>query len=243
MYAYGFWAGIGILFIFLMTSLGSASAFLLPAQKNPLMQRLMMGFAAGVMSAAAVWSLLLPALEQAALDGRCPPFVPAALGLVLGAMFVGVLEIWQQDGGEGRLLFAAVTLHNIPEGLAVGLAFALAGDGENLFSALALAFGIGVQNFPEGAAVSLPLSQSGLSRSAAFMRGLASGAVEPLAAVLALCMAAVIHPVMPWLLSFSAGAMLYVSSRELIPNAQGACGSLAYIFGFVLMMVLDVALG
>ena len=195
------------------------------------------------MSAAAVWSLLLPALEQTQNDGRLPAFLPAALGLAAGAVFIALLEIWQQDRGEGQLLFTAVTMHNIPEGLAVGLAFAMTGRGESVFAALALAFGIGVQNFPEGAAVSLPLSQSGLRRKAAFVRGCVSGAVEPLSALLALCLAPLIYPAMPWLLAFSAGAMLYVSQRELMPKAHGDGGSLAYIFGFMLMMVLDVALG
>jgi len=199
--------------------------------------------AAGVMTAAAVWSLILPAVEQAAADGRWPAFVPAALGLAAGTVFIAALEFWQKNMGEGQLLFAAVTLHNIPEGLAVGLAFALAGRDESIFAALALAFGIGVQNFPEGAAVSLPLSQAGFSRKTAFMRGFLSGAVEPLAALTALCMASVIYPAMPWLLSFSAGAMLYVSVRELMPKATDSSGSFAYICGFILMMVLDIALG
>ena len=243
MFAYSIWAGLGIFFIFFMTALGSAAVFLFPEQGRHDLERIMMGFAAGVMSAAAVFSLLIPAVEQAEADGRFPGFLPAAAGLAAGALFIAALELWQQGQGEGRLLFTAVTLHNVPEGLAVGLAFALAGSGEGLFSALALAFGIGVQNFPEGAAVSLPLSHSGMKRCPAFMKGLLSGAVEPLSALLALALASFVYPAMPWLLSFSAGAMLYVSARELLPKAEGDFGSLAYIFGFTLMMALDLALG
>lgn len=243
MFTYSLWAAAGIFFIFLMTSLGSATVFLFPSRDRQGLQRVMMGFSAGVMSAAAVWSLLLPAMEQTTADGRFPGFLPAAAGLIAGAAFIAALELWQRGRGERPLLFAAVTLHNIPEGLAVGLAFALAGSGEGLFSAIALAFGIGVQNFPEGAAVSLPLSQAGMSRGGAFMRGFLSGAVEPVSALLALLMAAGIYPAMPWLLSFSAGAMLYVSVNELLGKAEGVCGSFGYMFGFTLMMVLDVALG
>ena len=143
--------------------------------------------------------------------------------------------------GKERLLFTAITLHNIPEGMAVGLAFALAADGEGLAAALALALGIGVQNFPEGAAVSLPLRQLGPGR--AFLCGAASGAVEPVFGLLAFGAARWVHPLMPWLLSFSAGAMLYVTAHELCPAAADRTGSLGFIGGFALMMALDVALG
>lgn len=242
MFSYSLWAAAGISFIFIMTALGSATVFLFPSKERQSMQRVLMGFSAGVMSAAAVWSLLLPAMAQAASDAIFPAWLPAVTGLIAGALFIAVIELWQESRGEGQLLFTAVTLHNIPEGLAVGLAFALAGKGDALFAALVLAFGIGVQNFPEGAAVSLPLSQSGIKRSSAFAKGLASGAVEPVFALLALMLAAQIYNLMPWLLSFSAGAMLYVSARELLSRAQSTGGAFGYIGGFALMMLLDTAL-
>ncbi len=243
MYTYSLMAAAGISFIFFMTVLGSATVLLFPVRKRAGLQNVMMGFAAGVMSAAAVWSLLLPAMEQTGQDGIFPIWLPAVSGLFLGAAFIACLELWQREQTDGSLLFTAVTLHNIPEGMAVGLAFALAAGGEGAAAAMALAFGIGVQNFPEGAAVSLPLHQAGMGRAAAFFKGFLSGAVEPVFALMAMAAAAYIYPAMPWLLSFSAGAMLYVSARELLPEAVGTAGSFGYIFGFVLMMWLDTALG
>ena len=243
MFSYSFWAAAGISFIFLMTLAGSATVFLFPRRRSGGMESGMMGFSAGVMTAAAIWSLLIPAIEQSGESSALPPWLPAATGLMAGAMFIAALDIWQRgaEGAAKPMLFAAVTLHNIPEGMAVGLAFALALGGEGLASALALAFGIGVQNFPEGAAVSLPMS--GLSRSQAFFRGLASGAVEPVAAVAAMLVSGFLYPCMPWLLSFSAGAMLYVSAGELLRQAQGLKGTAGYMLGFCVMMVLDLALG
>lgn len=245
MFYSGLWAAAGILFIFMMTTLGSATVCFLPQRKSLVSQSLMMGFAGGVMTAAAVWSLLLPAMEQSAEDALCPVWLPAASGLLSGAVFIAALELWQSWAEQERkpLLFAAVTLHNIPEGMAVGLAFALAESGEGLASALALAFGIGVQNLPEGAAVALPLYHSGMGRSRAFLRGFLSGAVEPAAAGLAMLTALYLYSVMPWLLGFSAGAMLYVSAHELLRQAKGTVGTMGYVGGFILMMVLDVALG
>jgi ZIP family zinc transporter len=245
MFSCGLWAVLGIGFIFAMTSLGSAAVFLFPAGHSFALQRVTMGFSAGIMTAASVWSLLLPAIAQAEADLLVPPWMPAAFGLLLGAFFLAGLELIQRRGeGERRsLLFAAVTLHNIPEGMAVGLAFALALRGEGLSPALALAFGIGIQNLPEGAAVSLPLCQRGMRPVQAFWRGILSGAVEPLFAALAVLAAAYLYPLMPWLLSFSAGAMLYVSARELLREAEGLAGSFAYMGGFTIMMLLDVALG
>lgn len=242
MFSYSFWAGAGISFIFLMTLAGSATVFLFPRRRSGGMQSGMMGFSAGVMTAAAIWSLLIPAIEQSS-ESFAMPWLPAATGLLAGALFIAALDIWQNraEGEAKPLLFAAVTLHNIPEGMAVGLAFALASGGDGLASALALAFGIGVQNFPEGAAVSLPMNAA--SRAQAFFRGLVSGAVEPVAAVAAMLVSGLIYPAMPWLLSFSAGAMLYVSAGELLRQAQGLRGTGAYMLGFCLMMVLDLALG
>ena len=205
-------------------------------------QKTLLGFAGGVMTAASVWSLLLPALEQAGAESALPAWLPAALGIVLGALFILLADALQKGAaGKERLLFTAITLHNIPEGMAVGLAFALAATGEGLAAALALALGIGVQNFPEGAAVSLPLRR--LGRGRAFLCGAASGAVEPVSGLLAFGAARWVHPLMPWLLSFSAGAMLYVTACELCPEAKGRVGTMGYIAGFTLMMVLDVALG
>lgn len=237
------WALGGTQFIFLMTALGASLVFFLRSSE-PRFQNLLPGFAGGVMTAASVWSLLLPAIEQTAGEGTLPAWLPAAAGLLLGALFITAADAVQGGAaGKERMLFTAITLHNIPEGMAVGLAFALAADGDGLAAALALALGIGVQNFPEGAAVSLPLRSGGMSRLRAFLWGAASGAVEPLFGMLAVFTAELARPVMPWLLSFSAGAMLCVTAHELCPAARGKAGSLGYIGGFALMMVLDVALG
>ena len=236
------WALAGTQFIFLMTALGASLVFFLRSPA-PRLQTALPGFAGGVMTAASVWSLLLPAIEQTHAEGRLPAWLPAAAGLVLGALFLTAADALQGGAmGRDRMLFTAVTLHNIPEGMAVGLAFALAADGEGLAAALALALGIGVQNFPEGAAVSLPLQSRGMGRGKAFLCGMASGAVEPVFGMLAVFTAALAHPVMPWLLSFSAGAMLYVTAHELCHEAADRPGTLAFIGGFVLMMALDIAL-
>ena len=235
------WALGGTQFIFFMTALGASLVFFFRG-KELRFQRALLGFAGGVMTAASVWSLLLPAIEQAGAESALPAWLPAALGIVLGALFILLADALQKGAaGKERLLFTAITLHNIPEGMAVGLAFALAATGEGLAAALALALGIGVQNFPEGAAVSLPLRR--LGRGRAFLCGAASGAVEPVSGLLAFGAARWVHPLMPWLLSFSAGAMLYVTACELCPEARGRVGTMGYIGGFTLMMVLDVALG
>ena len=242
-------AWLGTSFTFLMTALGAATVFFFARAVCERAQGALLGFAAGVMMAASVWSLILPAIEQTAAEGRLPPFLPAAAGIVLGALLLALLdEFTRQRGGErvthsDFLLLSAITLHNIPEGMAVGLAFALAADGEGLAGAAALALGIGVQNFPEGAAVSLPLYQSGQSKLRAFVTGVLSGAVEPLFGVLVVLAAARVHALMPWLLSFAAGAMLYVVAEELLPRAGSRRGTCGFLVGFLFMMVLDVALG
>ena len=242
-------AWLGTSFTFLMTALGAATVFFFARAVCERAQGALLGFAAGVMTAASVWSLILPAIEQTAADGRLPPFLPAAAGIVLGALLLALLdEFTRQRGGErvthsDFLLLSAITLHNIPEGMAVGLAFALAADGEGLAGAAALALGIGVQNFPEGAAVALPLFQSGQSKLRAFVTGVLSGAVEPLFGVLVVLAAARVHALMPWLLSFAAGAMLYVVAEELLPRAGSRRGTCGFLVGFLFMMVLDVALG
>lgn len=242
-------AWLGTSFTFLMTALGAATVFFFARAVCERAQGALLGFASGVMTAASVWSLILPAIEQTAAEGRLPPFLPAAAGIVLGALLLALLdEFTRQRGGErvthsDFLLLSAITLHNIPEGMAVGLAFALAADGEGLAGAAALALGIGVQNFPEGAAVALPLYQSGQSKLRAFVTGVLSGAVEPLFGVLVVLAAARVHALMPWLLSFAAGAMLYVVVEELLPRAGSRRGTCGFLVGFLFMMVLDVALG
>ena len=242
-------AWLGTSFTFLMTALGAATVFFFARAVCERAQGALLGFAAGVMTAASGWSLILPAIEQTAAEGRLPPFLPAAAGIVLGALLLALLdEFTRQRGGErvthsDFLLLSAITLHNIPEGMAVGLAFALAADGEGLAGAAALALGIGVQNFPEGAAVALPLYQSGQSKLRAFVTGVLSGAVEPLFGVLVVLAAARVHALMPWLLSFAAGAMLYVVVEELLPRAGSRRGTCGFFVGFLFMMVLDVALG
>ena len=246
-------AAAGTGFTFLMTSLGAAAVFFFRGEVRPGFRRALLGFAAGVMTAATVWSLLLPAIAQSAA-GRWPPWLPAAAGIALGVVFLAALDsliphlearrkhisaVRKQD----LLLITAITLHNIPEGMAVGLAFALAADGESLAAASALALGIGIQNFPEGAAVSLPLMQEGEKRARAFLTGVLSGAVEPVFGVATVLLAALLRPAMPWLLSFAAGAMLYVVVEELVPQAHSRGGTCGFVLGFLIMMVLDVALG
>jgi ZIP family zinc transporter len=226
-------------------------------------QQIFLGFAAGVMIAASVWSLLIPSIEEAEARGL-PGWIPAACGFALGVLFLlGLDSVIPHlhpfsDTPEGpvssskrtTLLISAVTLHNIPEGMAVGLSFALAAqhnDPGMYASALALALGIGIQNFPEGAAISLPLLQEGISKRKAFGLGCMSAAVEPVFGFLAMLLASLLAPLMPWLLSFAAGAMIYVVVEELIPEAQldehSHSGTLGFIAGFLIMMVLDVALG
>ena len=247
------WAALGTGFTFLMTTLGAAMAFFFAGEPRPSFQKTLLGFAAGVMTAASVWSLLLPAIDRAAAL-PLPSWLPAAAGMLLGVVFLAALDSllphlrrnrarrdasWQQT----TLLMTAITLHNVPEGMAVGLAFALAAGGEGLAGAAALAMGIGIQNFPEGAAVALPLRQGGWSRSRSFAGGMLSGAVEPVFGILVVLAAAGVEPLMPWLLSFAAGAMLYVVVEELVPQAHSRAGTCGFVLGFLVMMVLDVALG
>ena len=215
------------------------------------------------MIAASVWSLLIPAIEMAEEQGAVG-WIPAAGGFVLGGLFLMLLDRLLphlhpgSDSPEGMpsslrrttMLVFAVTLHNIPEGMAVGLSFALAAQGgaANTFAAAAaLAIGIGLQNFPEGAAISLPLKKEGLSNTRAFLYGALSGIVEPIGGVLTVLIAGSVSPVMPWLLSFAAGAMIFVVVEELIPEAHlgehSHTGTIGVMFGFLVMMILDVALG
>lgn len=246
-------AALGTGFTFLMTSLGAAAVFVFRGEVRPGLRRALLGFAAGVMTAATVWSLLLPAIARSAQE-RFPAWLPAAVGILLGVVFLAALDsalphIRARRGHvsaverQDLLLITAITLHNIPEGMAVGLAFALASDGDSLAAAAALAVGIGIQNFPEGAAVALPLLQEGQTRRRAFLTGVGSGVVEPVFGVASVLAAALLRPLMPWLLSFAAGAMLYVVVEELVPQAHSRGGTCGFVLGFLVMMVLDVALG
>ena len=245
------------------TTLGSACVFFLKDKLNELLQKGLLGFASGVMVAASVWSLLIPSMDMAAGMGRLA-FVPAAAGMLLGMAFllgmdrvIPHLHLGTQEA-EGpktslkktTMLVLAVTLHNIPEGMAVGVVFAgmLSGStGITVAGAFSLAIGIAIQNFPEGAIISMPLRAEGESKNRAFWGGVLSGVVEPIGAVLTILAAQLVIPVLPYLLSFAAGAMLYVVVEELIPEmSQGEHSNIGTIFfavGFSVMMVLDVALG
>ncbi len=255
------WAACGTGFTFLMTTIGAALVFFFRKEISAGFQRVFLGFAAGVMIAASVWSLLIPAIEQTEAEGKIG-WIPAAGGLVLGISFLMLLDSLiphlhldgqKPEGVESSwkrttLLMLAVTLHNIPEGMAVGLSFALAAqNGNDYTAAIALALGIGIQNLPEGAAISLPLRREGVSAGRAFFRGSMSGIVEPIFGILVVLIAGSIQPLLPWLLSFAAGAMLYVVVEELIPEAHlgehSNVGTLGVMAGFLIMMVLDVALG
>lgn len=245
------WAVGGTGFTFLLTSMGAAAVFLFRRTVAERLQKVFFGFAAGVMIAAAVWSMLLPAIEDAEKLGMTG-WIPAVIGFLAGGGMMMVLDalVSRMKGGErnrSTILFLAVTLHNIPEGMAVGLAFALAaehgGDPALVASATALALGIGIQNFPEGAALALPLWQSGRSPRGAFGMGVLSGTVEPMAGVLAALLAGGVTLLMPWMLSLAAGAMMYVVVEEMLPEAASRRGTVGALLGFVMMMLLDVALG
>ena len=253
---------IGILIPFAGTSLGAAMVFFLKDSISKNLQRILTGFAAGVMVAASFWSLLEPALESSESMGKLS-FVPAAVGFLVGIGFLLVLDMvtphmHMNKEGEGpksgikrtTKLILAVTLHNIPEGMAVGVVYANLIGGNNLVSAagaLALAIGIAIQNFPEGAIVSMPLRGEGMSKGKTFWYGVLSGAVEPVAAVITVFAFSVVTALLPYMLAFAAGAMIYVVVEELIPEmSEGEhsnLGTIAFSIGFVLMMVLDVALG
>ena len=253
----------GVLIPLRGTTLGAACVFFMKNAIGDKVQRLLMGFASGVMVAASVWSLLIPSIEQSASMGRLS-FVPALTGLWAGMLFLLLLDHitphlhMNSDETEGpkahlkktTMLVLAVTIHNIPEGMAVGVVYAgyISGNtGITAMAALVLAIGIAIQNFPEGAIISLPLRSEGLSRSKSFLYGYLSGVVEPIAAVITILAAGIITPALPYLLSFAAGAMLYVVVEELIPEmSQGKhsnIGVIAFAVGFGIMMMLDVALG
>lgn len=253
----------GILIPFLGTTLGAAGVFFMKRSLHTMVQRALTGFAAGVMVAASIWSLLIPAIEQSEHMGRWS-FVPAAVGFWIGVLFLLFLDHviphlhMNSSNPEGpknnlkktTMLVLAVTLHNIPEGMAVGVVYAgwLTGNAKiTMMGAIALSIGIAIQNFPEGAIISMPLRAQGLSRTKAFFYGMLSGVVEPVGAALTILAAKWIVPALPYLLSFAAGAMIYVVVEELIPEMpegeHSNIGTLVFTAGFTIMMVLDVALG
>lgn len=254
---------LGILIPFIGTTLGSACVFFMKKSLGESVQRALAGFAAGVMVAASVWSLLIPAIEQSEKMGRFS-FFPALVGFWIGVLFLLALDHLiphlhvgsdQAEGlktklGRTTMMVLAVTLHNIPEGMAVGVIYAgfISGNPQiTAASALALSLGIAIQNFPEGAIISMPLRAEGEKKSKAFLGGVLSGVVEPIGAVLTVLAAQMIVPALPYLLSFAAGAMLYVVVEELIPEmSQGKHSDIGTVFfavGFSVMMALDVALG
>lgn len=253
---------IGLLIPLAGTGLGAAMVFLFSKQISDNLQKILTGFAAGVMVAASFWSLLQPSIDSSERLGKFA-FVPAAVGFLIGVGFLLLLDEvtphmhmdHQQEGPESKLkrttkLILAVTLHNIPEGMAVGVVYAgwLSGEtGVSRTAALALAIGIAIQNFPEGAIVSMPLLAEGMPKGKTFLYGLLSGAVEPVAAFITILAASAVVPFLPYFLAFAAGAMFYVVVEELIPEmSEGKhsnAGTIAFSFGFVLMMILDVALG
>ncbi|MDD3946866.1 MAG: ZIP family metal transporter [Clostridia bacterium] len=260
----------GIGFIFVMTTIGAAIVFFFRKTISFKVNSLFLGFSSGIMVAASIWSLLLPAIDASEQYGIwC--FIPATIGLLLGGVFLMLLDksviklnnsiklkeetkhpdsLIPFDFKKNIKLFLAVTLHNIPEGLAVGFAFGTAatlGEAAAFIPAMGLAIGIGIQNFPEGAAVSIPMRSVNMSRSKAFLYGMGSGAVEPVFAVIGYFLATYIAVLQPWLLAFAAGAMLFVVAEDLIPDAKHSehphLSTWGFMLGFVVMMILDVALG
>ena len=254
---------IGILLPFIGTTLGSACVFLMRKNINKNIEKLLLGFASGVMIAASIWSLLIPSIDMAK-ESNIIPYIPASVGFILGMLFLLLLdklvphihlESTESEGIKSSLkkttmLVLAVTLHNIPEGMAVGVVFAgmlAQNTGITLAGAFALSLGIAIQNFPEGAIISMPLKSEGMSKIKSFWYGTLSGIVEPIAAILTICLSQIVVPILPYLLSFAAGAMIYVVIEELVPEIKSEGSSSVGIFGvaigFVLMMILDVALG
>lgn len=254
---------IGILIPFLGTTLGSSLVLFMKNNMNKKIEKVLLGFASGVMIAASVWSLLIPAIDMSEQQGHIP-WLAAAIGFMLGIIFLLILDqiiphlhlhSKKPEGVESNLkkttmMVLAVTLHNLPEGMAVGVVFAgfLVGNVEiSLAGAFALSVGIAIQNFPEGAIISMPLKSEGLSKKKAFLYGMLSGIVEPIGAIGTILLTNLVVPILPYLLSFAAGAMIYVVVEELIPESQSGAhsnlGTIGAALGFVIMMILDVALG
>ena len=254
---------LGLAIPFLGTTLGAAMVFLMKEEMNKKVEKILLGFASGVMIAASVWSLLIPSIEMAETQGKVA-WIPAAIGFLLGIVFLLVLdsvvphmhlESEKPEGMKAKLkkttmMVFAVTLHNIPEGMAVGVTFAGAlaqNAGITMAGAFALAVGIAIQNFPEGAIISMPLKSEGVSKPKAFLYGTLSGIVEPIGAIITILLTNAVVPILPYLLSFAAGAMIYVVVEELIPESQAGehsnIGTIGVAIGFTIMMILDVALG
>lgn len=254
---------IGILIPFIGTILGSGMVFFMKNEMKLSIQKLLLGFASGVMVAASIWSLIMPSIEMAE-EQNMISWIPASIGFLLGIFFLLILDSIiphlhldrkEPEGIKAKLnksmmLTLAVTLHNIPEGMAVGVVFSgliLGNVGVSLAGAFALTIGIAIQNFPEGAIISMPLKSDGNSKKKSFIYGTLSGIVEPIAALLTIFLAKFIVPVLPYLLSFAAGAMIYVVVEELIPESQSGehsnIGTIGFAIGFVIMMILDIALG
>lgn len=255
---------IGIVLPFLGTTLGSATVFFLKKEMNSKLQNLLRGFAAGVMIAASVWSLLIPSIDMAEAAGKTAAWLPAVVGFLIGIGFMLLLDSLiphlhtnsaRPEGrpsamGKNLMLMLAVTLHNIPEGMAVGIVLAGMLNGNNAISAsgaIALAVGIAIQNFPEGAIISAPLAASGTPKGKAFACGTLSGVAEPVGAILTILVTSLVTPVLPYIIAFAAGAMIYVVIEELIPESRSDehsnVGTVGAALGFALMMLLDVALG
>jgi ZIP family zinc transporter len=253
----------GLLIPFLGTTLGSAMVFFMKNKMNNKVEKLLLGFASGVMIAASIWSLIIPSIDMAK-EQNVISWIPATIGFLFGILFLLVLDSIiphlhlnsnKPEGLKAKLqkttmMVLAVTLHNIPEGMAVGVVFAGAISGNSgitMAGAIALAVGIAIQNFPEGAIISMPLKSEGTSKSRAFLYGTLSGIVEPIGAIITIALTSLVVPILPYLLSFAAGAMIYVVVEELIPSAQTGehsnISTIGLAIGFVIMMILDVALG
>lgn len=245
---------IGIIIPFIGTSLGSGFVLVLKRNLNKKIQKLIVGFAAGVMIAASIWSLILPSAELAE-EQEIINWLPASIGFILGIIFLIVTNFYtdklaeKRNGKKLNMLMISVTLHNIPEGMAVGVCFAgfLSGNvGITLMEAIALSIGIALQNIPEGAIISIPLKIQGMKKGKALLYGIMSGIVEPIAAIITILLINIIVPLLPYLLSFAAGAMIYVVIEELVPemhsSKKSALGAVGVSIGFILMMIMDMAL-
>ena len=254
---------LGIMIPFMGTVLGSGMVFFMKNKMDNKVQKLLLGFASGVMIAASVWSLLIPSIEMAEEQGKLG-WIPAAVGFLLGMIFLLILDSLiphmhlnneKPEGIKSKLkkttmLVLAVTLHNIPEGMAVGVLFAgalMENSGMTIAGAMVLAIGIAIQNFPEGAIISMPLKSEGESKLKSFGYGALSGIVEPISAIITILLTNIVVPILPYLLAFAAGAMMYVVVEELIPESQSGehsnIGTIGVAIGFIIMMILDVALG
>jgi len=255
---------IGLIIPFLGTTIGSAMVFLMKNNLNPKLEKALLGFAAGVMVAASIWSLIIPSIDLS-IEQNLIAWLPASLGFILGIIFLLILDSiiphlhLATKNPEGMntdklqkttMMVLAVTLHNIPESMAVGVGLASSIYGNNVMSiaaTLILSIGIAIQNIPEGAIISMPLKEQGMSKTKAFLLGTLSGIVEPIFGALTIFLTSLVIPILPYLLSFAAGAMIYVVVEELIPESQTGkhsnIGTIGFACGFVLMMILDIALG